>query len=237
MWVAGPGAEGRDGGYMQNARNCLRCKNGKSKRGSKHLVCVGGCGQCRERLVSVSGAEEERRQLPPRLHCPPSLFCLCPPSYPPPPRPALHQISIGSKMVATHLDFTTTPTSFVNSTSRALAAGARSQSILRSTLDIRPGRIPAGWQEERELMRGVRQVLGPLLLPSLTCLQRLKHQPAALVVSLIWLLLACRLPGSCCRAGSSVVAAPARPPVRPVVIPPPHTLRYAAVRGRGSQGA
>ena len=88
-----------------------------------------------------------------------------------------------------------------------------------------------------ELMRGVRQVLGPLLLPSLTCLQRLKHWPAALVVSLIWLLLACRLPGSCCRAGSSVVAAPARPPVRPVVIPPPHTLRYAAVRGRGSQGA
>ena len=79
VWVAGPGAEGRDGGYLRNARNCLRCKNGKSKRGSKHLVCVGGCGQCRERLVSVSGAEEERRQLPPRLDCPPSLFCLCPP--------------------------------------------------------------------------------------------------------------------------------------------------------------
>ena len=79
VWVAGPGAEGRDGGFMRNARNCPRCKNGKSKRVSKHLVCVGGCGQCRERLVSVSGAEEERRQLPPRLDCPPSLFCLCPP--------------------------------------------------------------------------------------------------------------------------------------------------------------
>ena len=204
---------------MRNARNCLRCKNGKSKRGSKHLVCVGGCGQCRERLVSVSG---RRRRLPPRLDCPPSLFCLCPPYYPPPPRAALHQISIGSKMVATHLDFTTTPTSFINSTSRALAAGARSQSILRSTLDIRPGRMPQDGRREREVMRRVRQVLGPLLLPTLTCLlQRLKHQPAALVVSLIWLLLACRLPGSCCRAGSSVVeAAPARPPVRPVVIPP-----------------
>ena len=94
-----------------------------------------------------------------------------------------------------------------------------------------------GWRR-RGLMRGVRQVLGPLspAHPHLS-LELLEHQSAALVVSLIWLLLACRLPGSCCRAGSSVVAAPARPPVRPVVIPPPHTLRYAAVRGRGSQGA
>ena len=166
--------------------------------------------------------EWKEEETAPETRLPSLPFLPLSPSYPPTPRAALHQISIGSKMVATHLDFTTTPTSFINSTSRALAAGARSQSILRSTLDIRPGRMPAGWQEERELMRRVRQVLGPLLLPCLTCLlQWLKHQPAALVVSLIWLLLACRLPGSCCRAGSSVVeAAPARPPVRPVVIPP-----------------
>ena len=58
-------------------------------------------------------------------------------------------------------------------------------------------------------MRG--QVLLPLPV-KLTCLLRLEHQSAALVVSLIWLLLASRPPGaaaagSCWRAGSSVVAA------------------------------
>ena len=169
-----------------------------------------------------------RRPPPPRLNCPPFLFCLSPP-----PRVALHQISIGSKMVAPHLDFTTT-TSFVNSTSKALAAGARSHSILRGTLGFRSGRVPAGWLEERA-DEGARRLFP--CLSSLTCLQRLEHQSAALVVSLIWLLLACRPPsaasaGSCWRAGSSVVAAPAR-----LVIPPPHTLRYAAVSSSQQQGA
>ena len=144
-----------------------------------------------------------RRPPPPRLNCPPFLFCLSPP-----PRVALHQISIGSKMVAPHLDFTTT-TSFVNSTSKALAAGARSHSILRGTLGFRSGRVPAGWLEERA-DEGARRLFP--CLSSLTCLQRLEHQSAALVVSLIWLLLASRPPGaaaagSCWRAGSSVVAA------------------------------
>ena len=41
----------------------------------KHLVCVASCGQCREHLVSV-GLPSRRRPPPPRLNCPPFLFCL-----------------------------------------------------------------------------------------------------------------------------------------------------------------
>ena len=64
-------------------------------------------------------------------------------------------------MVAPHQEFTTTTFSFLNSTSRALAAGARSHSILRGTLDFRPvGRChQLGWR--RVLMRGASVCSSP----------------------------------------------------------------------------
>ena len=86
-----------------------------------------------------------------------------------------------------------------------------------------------GWRKSG-LVRELGRCLVSSLLPILTCLWRLKHQSAALVVSLIWLLLACRcraaaaVPGRSCRASRHTAASYGGPVI-------------LSVRGRGSQGA
>ena len=96
-----------------------------------------------------------------------------------------------------------------------------------------------GGEEERDEARKLTQTW--LDLNQLTCHHLVSHllKSALLVLSLIWLPLLLAKPGPSRAAadGPRLLLTGRGHLDRPVVIPPPHTLRYAAVRGRGSDHA
>ena len=117
--------------YIQNARSCPNCSGRNINENMQEHQNI-WLWQCRERLLSVG---LERRPPPPRLNCPLSLSASLPPSSPL--RASLHQISTRSRMISSHLEFTTTPTTYIYSTSRALAAGATLNSTRHLGLQAR----------------------------------------------------------------------------------------------------
>ena len=125
-------------------------------------------------------------------------------------------------MVAPYLEFTTF---FVNSTSRALAAGARSHSVLRGTLDFGPGSMAAGWMEDEWSGEGVRQVLG-VLSPAHPHLSLEAQASVCCSCCKSDLASSCMpVPGSCCRARSVV---PGQSSYRRLIRRASHTLSQGA---------